>query len=255
MSSHQPTVLGAARSIEFFGLPGIGKSAAGQALMDRLIADRPGTRRRDVKYVRVTPALFALARHRSLATSARRITFAIIREADGDRRARVRRGWKVLKGLARLVAARTPGDPLILEEGPLNWLLALPWSDDHSRARLVSRILDYYAQVDCVVVVLRADDKVARERYLRRKAELDASKHTGWLRRPRAARQRVRSLWFGHLPRLNWWDRHAAFDDMVAEAIGHTGSDVHAIDLDAAWSPEDIADQVWRVLSAPNPSR
>lgn len=149
-------------TVEFAGPPGVGKSTiAGrlQASIASAVRGRLGRGHRRAT-VRALAALWIRPRRARLALA---IALDTAAGMSGPAVARVRRAWKIFKGLAR-IADVGRGRVLVLDEGPVNWLVTARWHDVSARARALDRLSRLYQMSRCALVVLDADSNIVAAR-------------------------------------------------------------------------------------------
>ncbi len=210
------------RAVEVVGLPGVGKTSVVDRVVGSLGEDRAAQRlgrghRRDT--VRSVCLLWTSPASLPLLL---RIVSTTARGVNGTPRARARRAWKVFKGLARIVARRGRR-VLVLDEGPVGWLIAATWRDPSPRDHAISRVLQLYERHRCVLVHLDGDDDLVEERRRLRAERGEASGRRGAAGLYRAADD----------------ERRALMDGLAARGADRIA--LHRVPVDREDTPDDLA--------------
>lgn len=156
-------------TIELVGLPGIGKSTVAHQLVASLGDPAVRTRTGPGHRAATVRALMAMCVRPSRLRQSLRITTLVLRGVEGRFRPRARRAWKVAKALARIGVRPRTG--LVLDEGPISWIVTPAWHDDELTMHALRELVEYYDTVGCLTVVLDGSPELARQRQRDRVAE------------------------------------------------------------------------------------
>ncbi len=226
-------------SIEFVGVPAVGKSAAAGALARSL--DETGVQIIDGHTISLSAGILSLLRnprHGSVATA---VATATLRHTEGPLRSRISRAAALARGIARAslghrLATRPPHRRALLDEGPITWILACRWDDEAARNEALAAVASFYREIGRHLVVLTAERDLLEHRRNSRRNSTRRSQQSGG----DAAGARMRRRREAGAHRASWNERYRGFPDAAAHVLT-SGAPGVVITVEPSATPDDIA--------------
>ena len=153
-------------ALEFFGLPGVGKSTVAAHLSS---AESTASTEPRFTAAVLRRSKLSLLRRPDLAILATATALRIYRGIDAPEGSRRRRYAKVVRALVHVMAASNRDVVYVLDEGPFNWIMSLRWRDEHGLERATKTLVTFYRRTNANLVILEASAERTRERRIRRR--------------------------------------------------------------------------------------
>ncbi len=217
--------------VELFGLPGVGKSTTVEALA---LAIPAGGFRTRLDNARLKPALatvFTLVIRPRRCAAVLAVGRGVAHGINGSPRWKLRRATKVALALAHMHRHARSGERLVLDEGPLNLLLAASWASEAARARTLRRMVGLYAEFGVCVVVLQRSHTSAD---IAQESQDPAASDQGSGLEPTASAQAAGAV------KLPWEARRAQMPSAVHEVERSGVRTVH-LTIGPSDAPADVA--------------